>query len=124
MTELQALAHLDDLCGAITQDRYQGAYSGGAWLAWPCDHDEIPPAAIGQDHEAQALWGVTGPRIEWPKDYAPPWAPVGKGDTPTEALIDLAQQVQDAGGAQLFEELWWGWRLDAADRLRAAGVRA
>lgn len=60
----------------IVSDRYSGTYSGGQWLAWPLDYDNVPGGSDAGDCECGDFW----------RHYK---RPVGKGNTPQEALDDL-----------------------------------
>ena len=73
----------------IIPDRYLGTYSGGRFLAFFMDHWEIPDEVDGGDFECRDFWrhfdGI-----------------VGRGNTPNEAAIDLAQQLKDRGSDHWF----------------------
>ena len=56
--------------------RYGGAYEGGKWLAWIGDHEWLDDHA-GDDISCLNFWD----------DYR--MAPIGRGDTPDQALADL-----------------------------------
>ena len=60
----------------IVNDRYSGIYSEAQWLAFPLEHYDVPAEVDGDDMTCVDFW----------QDYA---EPVGKGDTPDEALRDL-----------------------------------
>ena len=62
----------------IVRDRYCGTYSGAEWLAFPLDH--MPEGVAGDDLECAEFW----------KGY---WGLVGKGKTPSDALLDLEAAV-------------------------------
>lgn len=62
----------------IVADRYGGTYSNGGWLAFPLD--EIPPEVDGGDIECMEFW----------QNYKDP---VGKGNTPDDALDNLRLQI-------------------------------
>lgn len=64
----------------IVCDRYDGTYSGGRWLAFPLDYYEIPVGVDGDDTECAMFW----------HSYD---EPVGRGDSPEEALGDLAYRI-------------------------------
>lgn len=64
----------------IVADRYDGTYSDGRLLAFPLD--EIPPEVDGGDVECMEFW----------KNYK---NPVGKGNTPDDALDNLRLQMLD-----------------------------
>lgn len=60
----------------IIKDRYDGTYSDGRWLAFPCLFDKVPPEIEGQDPECRRFWD----------NYK---GIVGKGKTPQEAFDNL-----------------------------------
>lgn len=60
----------------IIADRYDGTYSGGKYLAFNMDFDEMPEEIIGDD--------VSCCNIFYKPDFI-----YGKGDTPLEAYRDL-----------------------------------
>lgn len=65
----------------ISRDRYHGVYSGGLWLAFPRHLDEIPHGPWYSDTECMDFWD----------HYA---QPVGKGNTPEDAIWQLKQEVK------------------------------
>jgi len=65
----------------IIRDRYNGVYSGGKYLAFNLDIDEIPPEVIGNDVEARNFFYYTN-------------IIYGKGETIMDAVNDLI----DKGG--------------------------
>jgi hypothetical protein len=62
----------------IVADRYGGSYSGAAWLAFP--FDECPLGVDGGDLECMEFWD----------NYK---GPVGKGNTPDNALENLRLNI-------------------------------
>lgn len=75
----------------IHADRYGGTYSGGAYLAWSLDFDEIPEEVNGSDPECMSFWryfkqGVTH------QVYLVPVC-VGRGSSPVAALEDLRNEI-------------------------------
>ena len=64
----------------IVNDRYDGIYSGGRWLAFPLEHYEVPRDVDGVDRACARFWD----------EYE---GPVGKGDSPESALSDLVETV-------------------------------
>jgi len=60
----------------IILDRYDGVYSKGKYTAWPLGIFEIPWAQDSGDADCSNFWDSYD-------------KPVGKGDTPNEALEDL-----------------------------------
>jgi hypothetical protein len=71
---------------AIIQDRYQGCYSSGGWLA-------ISRADELIDGEARASWalgnGPSGSDIEAAEFWADPPSWIVAGETPDRALSEL-----------------------------------
>jgi len=63
----------------VVEDRYHGAYSGAAYVAWPLSSTAIPSESQGKDIEARLFWSE--PHL------------VGKGSTPDGALQDLETQI-------------------------------
>lgn len=70
----------------IVQDRYTGAYSGGRWLAFNMDADEIPSAISDDDNTCAAFWADV--------KYGGSGPVVGIGETPNEALVDLVRRLE------------------------------
>ena len=66
----------------ILNDRYHGCYSGGQWIAFPLECEEIPEDAQGEDNDCQWFWD----------EYSDP---VGKGATPDEAYRDLTEKMMN-----------------------------
>lgn len=67
----------------ILMDRYNGIYSGGRWLAFNLDPEEIPNEIGGGDSCEMNFF------------YSPPdWLVFGKGNSPEEALEDLIEKLQ------------------------------
>lgn len=64
----------------IIRSRYKGAYSGGSWLAFYCDPEDIPPEATADDGTCAAWF------------HSDPAAFVGRGSTPDGAYNDLRQR--------------------------------
>lgn len=64
----------------IICDRYSGTYSGGEYLAFNLDFDEIPQAVLGDDKTDMEFWDY------YSKDYI-----VGKGSCIGEALDNLVE---------------------------------
>ena len=61
----------------IVTARYGGTYEGGSWLAFPCDHEEVPSEAFDDDCTCAAWWASDSSKL------------VGRGNTPTAAYDDL-----------------------------------
>ena len=49
----------------IVADRYGGCYSGGNFLAFPCDYNEIENEVAGSDHECQHYWDTFDRKDFW-----------------------------------------------------------
>ncbi len=60
----------------IVADRYNGTYSGGSWLAFNLEADQIPKEVHGNDIECSDFHSKTK-------------LPIGIGSTPEEALENL-----------------------------------
>ena len=67
----------------IILDRYDGAYSGGKWLAFNMDYDEIPKEINSSDIECVKFWHKN-------KDLI-----VGRGKGLEEALDDLRGKINN-----------------------------
>ena len=67
----------------IIADRYNGAYSGGSWTAWPCDEYEVPRMQAGDDGQCMQFWSKVD------KNY------IGIGNTPQEAFEDLKKKLRN-----------------------------
>jgi len=66
----------------IVCDRYCGAYSGGKFVAWPLDADQVPE---GPD------WGDCGCMDFWEQNVQL----VGLGSTPEEAVDSLIERQKE-----------------------------
>lgn len=82
----------------LVEDRYHGAYSGGAWIAFRGEVARVNPGgdleeAFGGDRECILFFegGDGGPAN-------PAAAEIGRGDTPTDALADLLRRKGEAQG--------------------------
>lgn len=71
----------------IVADRYRGSYSRGKYLAFQLDPEHIPEAVGAGDTEEDMFWNFDNKNGE---------IPVGRGDTPTAALEDLAAVLKGA----------------------------
>lgn len=67
----------------LIKDRYNGAYSGGKWTAWPLHAWDVPYEPESTDGQAMHFWSVD--------DYVP----IGRGDTPDEAIEDLRRRMAE-----------------------------
>jgi len=72
----------------IINDRYGGIYSDAQWLAFYCDHDQVPEAVNGGDVEEMEFWWSDEPKK---------WL-IGKGKTPHDALKDLIKYWNEKYG--------------------------
>ncbi len=70
----------------IIMDRYHGAYSGGAWLAFDLDSDSLPSYGSGGDTDEMNFWCDANKA----EHYL-----IGRGETPNEALEDLERRVKN-----------------------------
>lgn len=75
----------------IVSDRYSGAYSHGAFLAFPLDACEIPEEVGDDDVTCMNFW----------YEYK---GIVGKGSTPQEAHDDLVKQAISSGVGTLLDQ--------------------
>lgn len=67
----------------IVADRYTGVYSGGRYTAWNMWVSEIPEAIDMDDSTCREFWDT------FKNSY-----PVGVGNTPQEALDNLAEVLK------------------------------
>jgi prevent-host-death family protein len=70
----------------IVADRYTGVYSGGRWIAYPLQPDDIPWAVEGDDSTCSEFW--------WDRNADDRLIPVGRGDTPMQAHDDLVRVMR------------------------------
>lgn len=68
----------------IIATRYGGSYEGGAWAAFHCNEDELPPAATGDDTSCAVFWSDVSAHMA-----------VGVGATPNDALTALEKKIAD-----------------------------
>jgi hypothetical protein len=68
----------------ITADRYNGAYSGGKFIAWNLLAEDIPEGTEGDDCDCYSFW-LDNEII------------CGKGSTVSEALADLYVKLKGGG---------------------------
>ena len=66
----------------ITADRYSGTYSGGNFIAWNLDADEVPDDIYSDDCGCHHFWNHNE-------------IVCGKGRTVSEALADLYVKLKD-----------------------------
>ena len=66
----------------IIRDRYNGVYSGGMYLAFNLEYDEIPQDVSGSDMDCFNFWSRT--RLI-----------VGKGATIKQAYDDLKEKIKE-----------------------------
>ena len=66
----------------IIKDRYNGTYSGAAYLAFNLDYNEVPVEVSGSDNYCAAFWKTSS-------------IIVGKGSTVIDAYEDLLSQLED-----------------------------
>lgn len=64
----------------ILKDRYGGIYSGGDYLAFPLEPNNLPYGYAASEVTCVSFW----------KDYS---EPVGKGNTPEEASVILNELI-------------------------------
>lgn len=66
----------------IIKDRYGGVYSGGQYTAWNLEPQEIPTQIFYDDVSCYGFWLENK-------------VPVGKGDTPQEAIKKLQELLEE-----------------------------
>lgn len=66
----------------IIKDRYSGAYSGGVYVAYPCEFYDVDEAVAGNDVECMAFWG----------EFC---GVVGLGNSYSEAFSDLVVKMKN-----------------------------
>lgn len=71
----------------VIKDRYGGVYSGGEYTAWCCGIDYIPVGVFEDDVTCAHTWG------ELKADRRKGDTVYGVGETPDEALRDLAKSI-------------------------------
>jgi hypothetical protein len=96
---------IDDLDPVtVTPDRYGGTYSGGAWLAFPCDPHDVPEEPSYGDNAAAAWWQQAG-------DF-----PIGRGRSATDAYEDLVRRLEAVPPTRRFPptlgQHMWTWDLE------------
>lgn len=67
----------------IVLDRYHGEYSGGRFTAWNTYYHDLPGHIDADDCTCAEFWA----------DCAS--GPVGKGNTPNQAIQDLNRQLKE-----------------------------
>lgn len=72
----------------IVEDKYNGAYSGGKWLAFSCYPQEISNDIFGEDVECASFWST-----HTMASY------IGRGANINEAVLNLSEKYQ--GGDNL-----------------------
>ena len=71
----------------IINDRYTGTYSGGKFTAWNLDYYKIPVDPDDDDVTCMAFWATNK-------------IPVGRGDSPEDAVKDLERRLGLEGGGE------------------------
>lgn len=66
----------------IVADRYTGCYSGGRYVAYPCEFYEVDEAVAGEDGECMAFW----------EEFC---GVVGRGNSYSEAFSDLVMKMKN-----------------------------
>lgn len=66
----------------IIKDRYNGVYSGGKYTAWNLEPEKIPKRIFYDDVSCYGFWLRNK-------------VPVGKGNTPLEAIKNLEELLGD-----------------------------
>jgi hypothetical protein len=88
--ELESLAKGELYPVTIVMDRYGGVYSNAKWLAIQCDNTQVP----------DEIWSDDGDEMNFWRSHKDSELPIGKGETPNEALEDLKIK------AKKFYESW------------------
>ena len=97
---------------AIVPDRYGGTYSGGEWLAFPCEPWEVPLGPFSDVLEAATWWGDADA------------VPIGLGPTPDAAYADLFRRLKAVEPVRKYPPKseysgWmWTWELKWPDDQR------
>lgn len=66
----------------IIKDRYSGSYSGGVYVAYPCEFYEVDEDVAGGDVECMEFWG----------EFC---GVVGRGNSYSEAFSDLVVKMKN-----------------------------
>lgn len=69
----------------IVEDRYNGVYSGGKWIAWHCYPWSIPQDIFEDDTSCGEYWGQ---KRKYPLH--------GVGDTIDDALENLRKEIEQS----------------------------
>lgn len=77
----------------IVSDRYQGVYSGGRWVAWNLDSEDIPTEPDCGDMTAGGFWASM--HADLVETGTTRFGPIGFGQTPGEALKNLQEQLTE-----------------------------
>lgn len=72
----------------IVTDRYSGVFSGGRYIAWNLDPDEIPDETFGDDNEHIDFWSYD--RQDYENKY-------GTGRTIEQAVETLYLKLKEQG---------------------------
>jgi len=82
----------------IINDRYGGSYSGGAWVAFNLEADEVPWEVDGGDDDCDAFWCRTQNNIiQKDIDHHSSEYIIGLGKDPNEAYSDLIAKLEKEG---------------------------
>lgn len=81
--QLEELAKGEVYPATIVKDRYNGCYSGAKWLAFNIDPSQIPDEIGSSDPDEMMFW----------RAHKQDELPIGKGETPQDALIDLHKRM-------------------------------
>lgn len=74
----------------IVKSRYQGCYEDGKWLAFNCDPDDVSTDVWDGDVPCSLFFDNYNRQTEKQRRKNP--LRIGRGDSPQEALKDLAAQ--------------------------------
>jgi len=93
MIELKKTKQLEHIIYPITvvQDRYGGCYSGAGWIAWNLESESVPHDPQSDDVSCANFWYENTETV-------------GKGNSPDEAVIDLARNLAKTKNPELLKE--------------------
>lgn len=96
----------------IAPDRYTGTYSGGDWLAFPCEPWDVPERPFSDDVTAVGWWSNADA------------VPIGLGSTPDDAYADLFRRLEAIDPIRKhppkseFSGWMWTWEITWPDGQR------
>lgn len=90
----------------VTADRYGGAYSGGAYLAWPLEPSDVPGEPDCGDLTCGSFWDENT------------MIPVGRGDSPNKAVEDLLRRIKAGESEPDKPRTWYDIMRENVQRMR------